>query len=128
MYKVYVNVNVNINVYIKFKLDHHWLTDKLSRYKVNVNVNVNINLRKPNSENVSNPKVGVLSIEFTCKLRIYRSLKSLTCLKWIRKKFSTTLHTQFNYLSLPVTPFNINNTIIININIDISPFTNFQQV
>ena len=38
-------------------------------------------------------------------LRIYRSFKSLTCLKLIRKKFSTTLHTQFRYLTLPVTPF-----------------------
>jgi len=55
--------------------------------------------KKTNSENVSTPKVGVLNIEFVFKLRIYRSLKSLICLKWIRKKFSTTLHTQFNYLT-----------------------------
>jgi len=39
---------------------------------------------------VSFPKVGVLNVEITLKLRIYRSLKSLICLKWIRKKFSTT--------------------------------------
>ena len=32
-------------------------------------------------------------------LRIYRSSKSLIGLKWIRKKFSTTLHTQFNFLT-----------------------------
>ena len=38
-------------------------------------------------------------------LRIYSSSKSLIGLIWIRKKFSTTLHTQFNYLTLPVTPF-----------------------
>ena len=57
------------------------------------------NLKKTNSENVSTPKVGVLYIEFALKLRIYRSLKRLTCLKWIRKKFSTTMHSQFNYLT-----------------------------
>ena len=51
------------------------------------------------------PSVGVLNVEFALKLRIYRSLKSLICLKGIRKKFSTTLHTQFNYLTQPVTPF-----------------------
>ena len=37
-----------------------------------------------------------MNVEFALKLRIYRSLKSLICLKWIRKKLSTTLHTQFN--------------------------------
>ena len=37
--------------------------------------------KKTNSENVSTPKVGVLNIEFVFKLRIYRSLKSLICLK-----------------------------------------------
>ena len=47
-----------------------------------------------------------MNIEFALKLRFYRSLKSLICLKWIRKKFSTTLQTQFNYFTLPVTPFN----------------------
>ena len=51
------------------------------------------------------PKEGVLNVEFALKLRIYRSLKSLIWLKWIRKKFSTTLHTQFNYHTKPVTPF-----------------------
>jgi len=45
-----------------------------------------------NSENVSTPKVEVLNVEFALKLRIYRSLKSLICLKWIRKKFTPTLH------------------------------------
>ena len=47
-----------------------------------------------------------MNVEFTLKLRIYRSLKSLICFKWILKKFSTTLNTQFNYLkysrSLPL--------------------------
>jgi len=33
------------------------------------------------SENVSTPKVGVLNVEFALKLRIYRSFKSLICLK-----------------------------------------------
>ena len=62
--------------------------------------------KKTNSENVSTPKVRVFSIEFALKLRIYRSLKSLIWLKWIRKKLFTTLHTQFNYLTKSVTPFN----------------------
>ena len=66
-------------------------------------------LKKTNSENVSTPKVVVFNVEFALKLRIYRSLKSLICLKCIRKKFSTTLHTQFNYLTWPVTPFNLEN-------------------
>ena len=59
------------------------------------------------SENVSTPKVRVLNVEFTLKLRIYRSLKSLICLKWIRKSFpqhcklsSTTLHSRSLPLSL----------------------------
>ena len=63
--------------------------------------------KKTNSESVSTPKVGVLNIEFALKLRIYRSLKRFICLKRIRKKLSTTLHTQFNYLTLPVTPFKV---------------------
>ena len=47
--------------------------------------------------------VGVLNIEFaTQDLQIFKKFK---CLKWIRKKFSTTLHNQFNYLTSPVTPF-----------------------
>jgi len=71
------------------------------------------NLKKTNSENVSTPKVGVLNIEFVLKLRIYRSLKRLICLKWIRKKFSTTLHysTTLHSLSLPlisITSFSLN--------------------
>ena len=61
--------------------------------------------KKTNSENVSTPKVGVLNVEVALKFRIYRFLKSLICLNWIRKKFFTTLHTQFYYLTLPVTPF-----------------------
>jgi len=55
------------------------------------------NLRKTNSENISTPKVGVVNIEFTLKIRIHRSLKSFICLKWIRKKFSTTLSVPFLY-------------------------------
>ena len=57
------------------------------------------NKKKTNSENVSTPKVGVLNVEFALNLRIYRFLKSFKCLKWIRKKFSTTLQTQINYLT-----------------------------
>ena len=37
--------------------------------------------KKTNSENISIPKAGVLNVEFALKLRIYRSLKSLICLK-----------------------------------------------
>ena len=37
--------------------------------------------KETNSENVSTPKVGVLNVEFALKLRIYRYLKSLICLK-----------------------------------------------
>ena len=55
--------------------------------------------KKTNSENVSTPKEGVLNVEFALKLRIYKSYKSLICLKSIRKKYSTPLHTQFNYLT-----------------------------
>ena len=50
-------------------------------------------IQKTNSENVSTPKVGVLNIELALKLRIYRSLKCLIYLKWIRKKLSITMHT-----------------------------------
>ena len=55
--------------------------------------------KKTNSENVSTLKVGVLNVEFALDFRIYRSFKSVLCLKWIRNRFSTTLHTQFNYLT-----------------------------
>ena len=58
-----------------------------------------IEFKKSNSENVSTPKVNVLNVEFALKLRIYRSLEILLCLKWIGKKFSTTLYTKFNYLT-----------------------------
>jgi len=56
-------------------------------------------IKKTKFENRSTPKVGVLNVEFVLELRINRSLKSVICLKWFRKKFSTTLHTQFNYLT-----------------------------
>ena len=46
-----------------------------------------------------------LNVDLALKLRIYRSLKSFTCLKWILKNLSTTLHTQFNYFTKPVCPF-----------------------
>ena len=46
-----------------------------------INIYINDNLKKPYSENVSTPNVGVLIVEFSLKLRIYRSLKSLICLK-----------------------------------------------
>ena len=38
-------------------------------------------LKKTNSENVSTPQIKVLNVEFALELRIYRSLKSLICLK-----------------------------------------------
>ena len=50
--------------------------------------------------------------ENALKLRIYRSLKSFICLKWILKNLSTTLHTQFNYLTLPVCPFNFSENLV----------------
>ena len=54
----------------------------------------------------SRPKVGVLNVDFALKLRIYRSLKSLICLKYkSKRKFpqycilsSSTLHSR----SLPL--------------------------
>ena len=66
--------------------------------------------KKTNSENVSNPKVGVLNIEFALKLRIYRSLESFIRLKWIRKKLSPTLYTQFTSRSrsLPLRDWQLN--------------------
>ena len=45
------------------------------------------------------PKSTILNVDFALKLRIYRSLKSFIGLKWILKNLSTTLHTQFNYLT-----------------------------
>ena len=61
------------------------------------------NFKQTNSENVSTPKVGVLNVTFALKLRIYRSLKSLICLQWIRKKFSTTpSSTTLHSRSLPL--------------------------
>ena len=65
------------------------------------------NLKKTNSESVSTPKSGVLNVDFALKFRIYRLLKSGICLKWILKKFSTTLRPQLNYLTQPVTPFKV---------------------
>ena len=47
-----------------------------------------------------------MNVDFALKLMISRSFKSFICLKWILKNLSTTLLTQFNYLTLPVCPFN----------------------
>jgi len=44
--------------------------------------------------------------EHRLELSNYKSLKRLICLKRIVKNFSTILHSQFNYHTLPVTPFN----------------------
>ena len=43
---------------------------------------------------------------YRCHLSNYPSWKSFVCLKWILKNLSTTLHTQFNYPTLPACPFN----------------------
>ena len=51
-----------------------------------------INNKKTNSESVSTPKIGVLNVGFALKLRIYRSLKSVICLKWIRSFRSFRQH------------------------------------
>ena len=61
------------------------------------------NLKKTNSENVSNPKVGVLNVEFALKLRIYRSLKSLIYLPQMNPK--EVFHNTAYSVQLPVTPF-----------------------
>ena len=47
-----------------------------------------------------------MNVDFALKLRIYRSYKRFICLERILKNLCTRLHTQFNYLTLPVTPFN----------------------
>ena len=60
------------------------------------------NLKKVNSQNVT-----TLMNNFALKLSNYASLKRFSCLNWIPKKFSTILHSQFNYQTLPVTPFNL---------------------
>ena len=50
----------------------------------------------------------ILKVDFVLKLSSFTSLKRFICLKWIIKNFSTILNSQFNYHTLPVTPFNIN--------------------
>ena len=51
------------------------------------------------------PKFMILNVDFALKLSNYTSWKRFICLKWILKRFSTILHTQFNHHTLPVTPF-----------------------
>ena len=62
------------------------------------------------SEEIYSQKVTTqmddFKFDFALKLSNYRSLKHFICLKWILKKFSTTLHSQFDYHALPITPFN----------------------
>ena len=43
-------------------------------------------------------KNTILNVDFALKLRIYSSLKSFICLKWILKNLSTTLHTKLIFL------------------------------
>jgi len=59
------------------------------------------NLIKTDSENVSTPKVEVLNVEFALKLRIYRSLKSVICLKLISKEvfLNTAYSDQLPYIA-----------------------------
>ena len=47
----------------------------------------------------------ILNAHFSLKFSNYTSLKRFLCLKWILKLFSTILHSQFKYHTLPVTPF-----------------------
>ena len=47
----------------------------------------------------------ILNVHFSLKFSNYTSLKRFLCLKWILKIFSTILHSQFKYHTLPVTPF-----------------------
>ena len=64
------------------------------------------NFKKTILKTCSRPKVGVLNVDFALKLRIYRSLKSLICLKYKSKRrfpqycilSSSTLHSR----SLPL--------------------------
>ena len=49
----------------------------------------------------------ILNADFVLQLRNCTSLKWFRCLKWILKNFSTTLHSQFNYHTYPVTPFHV---------------------
>ena len=46
------------------------------------------------------------NVDFVLKFNNYTSLKRFLYLKWILKNFSTILHSQFNYHTLPVPPFN----------------------
>ena len=56
---------------------------------------------KKNSENVFTQKY-----DFTRRLYAQtQDLEIFICLKWILNNLSTTLHTQFNYLTWPVCPF-----------------------
>ena len=48
----------------------------------------------------------ILNVDYRLKLSNYTSLKPFLCLKWILNKFFTILNSQFNYHTLPVTPFN----------------------
>ena len=47
----------------------------------------------------------ILIVDFALKLRKYTLLKCFMCLQLTLKNFSTTLHSWFNYHTLPVTPF-----------------------
>ena len=49
--------------------------------------------RKTNSENVSTPQSRSFERRIWAQTQDSQIFKSLICLKWIRKKFSTTLHT-----------------------------------
>ena len=100
------NKNAALNIVLQFQ-NNLWIVKGINLW--NKNCSFYCNLWSLNYhfkvyflsvlKRVTTPKAGVLNVEFVLKLRIYRSLKSLIFLKWILKKFSTTLHTQFNNLT-----------------------------
>ena len=49
----------------------------------------------------------ILNVDFALNISNFTSLKCFMCLKWILENLSTILHSQFNYHTLPVTPFNL---------------------
>ena len=57
--------------------------------------------------NTYSPKFMILNVDFALKLSNYSLWKRFICLTRILKMLFTTLYTQFNHHTLPVTPFNL---------------------
>ena len=58
------------------------------------------------------PKWMILKVDFALNHSNYTSLNRVICLKSILKDFSEILHFQFNYHTLPVTPFKFYKTYV----------------